>query len=517
MLDSRPIGARGSGSGGPETGVVNKRSVVIVGGGYSGASFALQVSRATRVPLAISIVEPRAALGRGLAYSTEDPDHRLNGPLDNHTLDPGRPEEVRQWAMAAGVLAGDPDATCPSGAVFLRRRDFGRYLSDALAVHARDAGTGSRIDHVRDTAVAVRRRGGAFEVQLSAGDMIHAEMLVVTTGNGAPALRAPFRPEDAAHPRIVADPLQADWRDKATGARRILVVGGGLTALDIVSSLLRTGDAREITVISRRGLRPAGHAPIVVGPDRIDPANAPQVDLSIPIPDFMLYAPPTARGWLKAMREAVRDATRDGGTWHDPFDRVRDCVARLWPRLTDDEKRRFLRRLRVYYDVHRFRAPPTNDTLVRQAEAAGRVRFLAASLARVSAMPGDRDVTVELRRTGRRDIVPTRYDLVVNCTGLESAGAWKASPFLASLVSQGALTPHPTGLGFDVDDQCRALDPAGTPQPMLRVVGPPTAGVFGDPLGAVFIAAQIQRILPNVTASLAGVEPPWAAFAKPSA
>ncbi|MFO4987412.1 hypothetical protein RCK87_27090, partial [Salmonella enterica subsp. enterica serovar 1,4,[5],12:i:-] len=68
-----------------------------------------------------------------------------------------------------------------------------------------------------------------------------------------------------------------------------------MTALDIVSSLLRIGDAREITVISRRGLRPAGHAPIVVGPDRIDPANAPQVDLSIPIPDFMLYAPPTAR------------------------------------------------------------------------------------------------------------------------------------------------------------------------------------------------------------------------------
>ena len=489
---------------------MNKKSVVIVGGGYSGASFALQLSRAVGVPLAISIVEPRADLGRGLAYSTQDPDHRLNGPLDNHTPDPGRPEELRQWAVTSGALTGDPDATCPSGAIFLRRRDFGRFLSAALALPGDR--TGSHLDHIRDTAVAARRRGGGFEVELATGAPIHADMLVVATGNGTPVLRPPFRPEDGTHPLIVADPLQADWLGKAAGAKKVLVVGGGLTALDIVSSLLRLGDARDITVISRRGLRPGSHAPLIVGPDPIDPATAPQVDLSIPIPDFLLGAPSTALGWLKAMRAEVRRAVRDGRTWHDPFDRVRDCVHRLWPRLPSDEKCRFLRRLRVYYDAHRFRAPPTNDALVRRAEAAGRVRFLAASLAGVSAVPGQSAIGVELRRPGGREIIRDRYDLVVNCTGLESAHAWRTSPFLASLVSQRLLAPHPTGLGFEVDDNCRAFDPAGTPQPLLRVVGPPTAGVFGEPLGAVFIAAQIQRALPDITATLEGADASRAAF-----
>lgn len=475
---------------------------MIVGGGYSGASFALQVSRATQVPLAIAIVEPRGALGRGLAYSTEDPDHRLNGPLDNHTLDPGRPDELRQWAIASGVLADDPAATCPSGVIFLRRRDFGRYLTEQLAQYARNGRAGSHIEHVQDTAIAARPQADAFEVELASGQRLHADMLVVATGNGTPALRAPFRSEHASHPRIVADPLQEDWRHKAAGAKRVLVVGGGLTALDIVSSLLRVGDAREIHVISRRGLRPGGHAPLVVGPDRIDPATAPQLDLSAPVPDFLLRAPLTALGWLTAMRAEIRQVAGDGRTWHDPFDRVRDCVHRLWPRLPADEKRRFLHRLRVYYDAHRFRAPPTNDAMVRRAEAAGRVKFRAASLASVSPAPDQSAIVVGLRATGRREIVSDQFDLVVNCTGLDSARAWKTSPFLGSLVSQRLLAPHPTGLGFDVDDVCRAFDASGAPQPALRVVGPPTAGVFGDPLGAAFIAGQIRRSLHDVVKSL---------------
>ena len=47
-----------------------------------------------------------------------------------------------------------------------------------------------------------------------------------------------------------------------------------------------------------------------------------------------------------------------------------------------------------------------------------------------------------------------------------------------------------------------ALDAAGNPQPTLRAIGPPTAGVFGDPLGVPFISGQIRRILPDVLRTL---------------
>ena len=57
--------------------------MAIVGGGYSGAAAGVQLARAARNAISITIIEPRDELGRGLAYSTPDPDHRLNGPLDS--------------------------------------------------------------------------------------------------------------------------------------------------------------------------------------------------------------------------------------------------------------------------------------------------------------------------------------------------------------------------------------------------------------------------------------------------
>jgi uncharacterized NAD(P)/FAD-binding protein YdhS len=68
---------------------------------------------------------------------------------------------------------------------------------------------------------------------------------------------------------------------------------------------------------------------------------------------------------------------------------------------------------------------------------------------------------------------------------------------------QGWLVPDATGVGFAVDAKCRPLDASGVPSDRVRVIGPPTAGAFGDPRGAMFIAAQVRRMLPGVFASLA--------------
>ncbi|MBB3313335.1 putative NAD(P)/FAD-binding protein YdhS [Rhizobium sp. BK196] len=61
-------------------------SVVIVGGGFAGALSALKLPAETMVALSITILEPRAELGRGVAYSTADPAHLVNGPAEIFSL-----------------------------------------------------------------------------------------------------------------------------------------------------------------------------------------------------------------------------------------------------------------------------------------------------------------------------------------------------------------------------------------------------------------------------------------------
>lgn len=94
------------------------------------------------------------------------------------------------------------------------------------------------------------------------------------------------------------------------------------------------------------------------------------------------------------------------------------------------------------------------------------------------------------------------FDAAVNCTGLDAASGMADNPLLASLAHQGLIRRDACSLGFEVDANCRAVGNDGQPQPALRVVGPPTVGTFGDPIGAMFIGGQVHRMMKDVVATL---------------
>lgn len=488
----------------PQSGSAECHRIVIVGGGFSGATFAVQLLRRTRVPVHISIIESREHLGRGLAYSADDPDHRLNGPLDVQAIDPEYPEDLLSWCDEAKVQETDPEARVPSGHLFLRRSVIGEYLSAQVALHARDENPGSTISHVRDTAVDVVATGEALQVKTSFNGDLVADMVVLATGNPVPSLRKPFAPEHASHPRIIANPLVGGSLDSISADAQVLIVGSGLTALDMLSTLLRREHQGQITVVSRRGLRPREQSPEVRGV--VTPRKSPisiLEKMNAPIPDFIAREPISVRRWCRALRMEIARVVSAGGSWHEPFDLVRDAVWKLWPQLPLAEKQRFLRRLRLFYDIHRFRTPPMNEQMASLAEQEGRIRYLSASLVQVVAEPDTLSVDVELEATNEmKSRRRYSFDYVVNCTGLDSGTPSSTNPLLAKLEGHGILRKHGTGLGYDVTAACEAINTNGGVQPNLRVIGPPTAGVFGDPLGAIYISAQVNRILPDVMQTL---------------
>jgi uncharacterized NAD(P)/FAD-binding protein YdhS len=101
--------------------------VVVVGGGASGALAALHLSRraaASSVPLTLHIVEP-GQLGRGVAYSTGNHEHRLNVPATGMSVLPDEPGHFVHW------LRANYDPGFPAGG-FAPRAVFGRYLADTL-------------------------------------------------------------------------------------------------------------------------------------------------------------------------------------------------------------------------------------------------------------------------------------------------------------------------------------------------------------------------------------------------
>jgi hypothetical protein len=107
--------------------------IAILGGGLSGAATAYHLARALPSGEAeIVVVEPRAMLGRGLAYSTEEATHRINVPAAKMSLIGDDLAHFERW-LTQESIALSPGTLTLRGDYFPERRVFGQYVAAQLA------------------------------------------------------------------------------------------------------------------------------------------------------------------------------------------------------------------------------------------------------------------------------------------------------------------------------------------------------------------------------------------------
>lgn len=472
------------------------RRVVIIGGGFTGAATAIHLTRAAASPLDVTVIEPRDEVGRGLAYSARDPDHRINAPTGIHLLYPDDPDGFETWLRRTGRLDQDPEIEAFDGSLFPRRAALGAYVNHEFQAHVAENPSGSRLAHCQDRALCLERADGAWRAVLESGDHLDANLVVIATSNERPALPPPFDAGLAAHPAFIADPWDLSALDAVGPNARVLILGAGLTAADVMATLLRDKPAATLEAISRSGLRPTSRPRSHAGmPQPIwERLNA--------MPSLFEQAhgaPQSVRGILAAVRTDIAHLGDQGLPWQGAFDELRDSARRVWMGLPAEEQRRFQRHVRRLYDSCRFRYPPQTEEIVRAAEEAGRVIFHVGRVTSAIA----RDGQIEVSWTGGDGTHETHaFDHVVNCVGPASRPDRSANPLLKALVADGVVRVAPLGIGLDVDEDCRAVGRDGTAEPGLYVLGPLTFARFFYPLGVPFILDQVIRALPRMLAGL---------------
>jgi len=449
--------------------------VAIVGGGYSGATTATHLLRRDHPPT-VAIVEPRATLGAGIAYATPDPAHRINVPAARMSALVDAPQHFVDWLADGDVLRDDPAARREDGAIFVARAVFGRYVAETLTVSA--ARPGTRLHHVRDRATAVAATPDGFALRLEHGGTLWARSVVLAVSHPPPAAPPALRPL-LGHPALLADPYRNGIAPGDPQAR-VLIVGTGLTFADTVASLAAQGHAGPILAVSRRGLRSRGHAPVTDAPDW--PRLAP--------------LPATALGLSRAIRMEVVKAAAAGRPWQDVFDTIRWQGPELWAALPTAERQRVVRRLRPFWDVHRFRIAPQPAAAIARAEAAGQLRFRRTGL-HAACAAGDA-IAVRFGAAAGWEC----FDRVVLATGPEHASAIAGNPVLASLHASGRLRADACGLGIDVDAASQVLDASGQAVAGLFVAGPLARGRFGELMGLPDVTRQAAAVAESVAASL---------------
>mgnify|MGYP002777058155 CR=1 FL=1 len=371
------------------------------------------------------------------AYGGNSLVHRLNVPVERMGLDAEAPVDFFEW-----LRSEHPERDVQPGQ-FVPRRWFGEYM----AIRARESGVEACFGEVRsllrgDSGWSLRLAPGANAVD--PGDPLGIDGFP-TVSRVALCLGLPAGAAMPAAPsHWVGDPW-AWWRALSDGPLplrpddTVLVVGSGLTAVDMVLGLRERGFRGRIRAVSPGGRWSHAHAPAVP----LDVESREQLDAA-------LDAATSARAIVRTLRAfcAIHP-------WRAVIDALRADTNARWAALALDEQRRVLRHAFGVWNRHRHRMAPD----VRATLDPDRMLTLESGRIRV-----DADGRV-LKRDHGRD-TPIDAALALDCRGPGFRAALAGDALPARLVRERALEPHPLGTGV-----CTPRDPS------LAVVG---AACFGE-------------------------------------
>lgn len=421
------------------------RTLVIIGAGFSGTACACQFLARCGDGWQVSLINASGPVARGLAYGTRSPLHLLNVPAGRLGMDPAQEGDFVRYLDETGHRY--------RASAFVPRMLYGEYLEQRLR-QAADAHPGrlgirtARVDAIE------RRLAGGFRLHLSGDATLDADAVILAMGHLSPV--APLPGLDALGAAYINDPWSGAVEHIGTD-ERVLILGSGLTMLDVVVDLARRGHRGPITALSRRGLLPRSHRA----------QDAPPA--TIPLDREALLQARSARALTRLVRAAVAQAERACVDWRDVIGSLRALTPALWQSLDEREKRRFVRHVRPHWEVLRHRTAPEPFNAMNALLQDGRLTVGAGRLRAAAADEGGVTVRWDDARRGPQ---AQQFDRVVNCTGPGHRIDAQRAPLLHRLLESGLMTQDPLKLGLMVDASCRAIDARGRSVDGLYYVGP---------------------------------------------
>src|SRR5471030_1138634 len=433
---------------------IRNADVLIIGGGLSGAMLAAQL---LRLPgqRRILVIEPRAELGRGEAYSAVELGHTLNGNAARMSVDPDNADDLTQWLTDYIGAGGWPQAhqqAVPISELFPPRGIFGLYAQQRLA--EAKALSASTVEHVRGEVIDLHVDERSTVLTLDNGQQLCGAFAVLATGM-FPAARTPQTDSSGLNAAAV-DPWDVQAMTLIDPQSTVLIIGSGLTMVDAVVSLEQAGHRGPIEIFSRHGLLP--HV-----------RRQPPGWVDFLAEDHRLRSPGQL---LRELRRHCRDAIAQGIDWQSPLDTVRAHIGRLWSQATDVQRRQFVRHIRPWWESHHHRSPPPSAQLVERLHEEGRLRIHAASFKGLEPVVGG-EVRIRIRRRGETETVVASGAALINSSGIEYDWRRVARPLPQQLLARGLIRPGPLALGIAAAVDGAVLDAEGRVAQRLFAMGPP--------------------------------------------
>lgn len=432
---------------------MKKKRILIVGGGLSGALAALELVKEDRETEIILLEKNPQMIGRGVAYNYDFTHQPLNVTVAGMSLFRDDPEHFFRWLQQNRFRYSHLLHECTLK-TFVPRKIFGDYVVEHLQ-HAHNDHASMlqiRIDEVTN----INQTQSGLEARLESGVVLNADHIILALGNFPPADIFPDQPEITQSQGYFPNP----WTDRIygnlNGNENVLLVGTGLTAVDVVLGLRVRNFTGKITMLSRRGKLPLPHD-----------LSHPAVELKDP---GYLHPRETFFWLLNEIR------SRKETPWPAVIEGIRPFSQELWKRWSVEDKKYFMRRIRPIWEVVRHRIPARSSQVLNEMIASGQLTIHRGNVDRALLIGSDIEVS------WKNDSGPMSgvFSKVINCTGPESNYRKVRLPILADLMDKKLLMTDQLGLGIACTYEGKLIGQNGNTVPGLWCIGPMRKAVLWE-------------------------------------
>lgn len=436
------------------------KEIAIIGDGFAAAAALIHLLRRGMHFSQIVLIGPRL-LGKGNAYTCISPFFRLNVREDLPSVFSEEPLHFARWAE---VHIDDPEAQTDAG-YFYRRYDFGRYISELVS---KELGS-DQIDHIYAKVSNLYKANEHWCLETEKLKTIVARRVIIATGNPPPIW--PCTVQNIQTATNSSKLIESPWTGQDLGGihahEEIILLGGGLTALDAINALVGQGHQGLIKVIGPRALFP----PMQARWKREDQ------------PDWPKNLSPAKL--VRFIRNYLPSAPTDSVVWQSAWEELRPNLNMIWQQFSYFQRRILFKRLGWLWSLYRFRASPQTIKAYRKLEANKQIQFVLGRAKRIEVA---QTVTVVLG-DGSRVV----GDRIFNCTGVGR------DPLLSKLIADQIARPDALGKSIAVASDYRVSKSSGGEWGDLWMIGPATMGSLGDVIAASSIAKQAEQLSIQIT------------------
>jgi uncharacterized NAD(P)/FAD-binding protein YdhS len=436
------------------------KEIAIIGDGFAAAAALIHLLRRGIHCSKIVLIGP-GLLGKGNAYHCISPFFRLNVREDLPSVFSEDPLHFARWAE---VHIDDPEAQTDAG-YFYRRHDFGRYISELVS---KELGS-DQIDQIYAKVSNLYKANEYWCLEIDKLKTIVAQRVIIATGNPPPIW--PCAVQNIQTAMSPSQLIESPWVGQDLGNihthEEIILLGGGLTALDAINALVGQGHQGLIKVIGPRAVFP----PMQAGWKREGQ------------PDWPKNLTPAKL--VRFIRNYLPSAPTDSVVWQSAWEELRPNINMIWQQFSYFQRRILFKRLGWLWSLYRFRASPQTIKAYRKLEANKQIQFVLGRAKRIEVA---QTVTVVLG-----DGSKVSGDRIFNCTGVGR------DSLLSKLIADQIARPDALGKSIAVASDYRVSKSSGGEWDDLWMIGPATMGSLGDVIAASSIAKQAEQLSIQIT------------------